>query len=75
MVLFALILAVMLSCLQTKISGEPLTGKLKFMISPAMKGTAYTLMTAGVVAMLIHMFSFYTNYSGLLATYDADYSG
>lgn len=45
------------------------------MISPAIKGTAYTLLTSGIVAVLIHTFSYYTNYSGILATYDTDYSG
>ncbi len=44
------------------------------MIAPALKGTAYSLLTAGGFAIIIHILSFYTNYSSLQATYDSNYT-
>ena len=48
--------------------------KFKFMVSPALKGIGYTLLTAGGLAVLTHLISFYTSYSGIIATYDSNYT-
>jgi hypothetical protein len=45
------------------------------MVSPALKGIAYGLLTAGGTTIFVHILSYYSNYSGFIATYDADYSG
>jgi hypothetical protein len=49
--------------------------KMKIMLAPAMKGTGYGLLTGGGLTVFIHILSYYTNYSAIIATYDSDYSG
>lgn len=73
--LIALLIVTILKCIQKNFLGFHVTDNIKFMISPAIKGTAYTILTSGVVAVLIHIFSYYTNYSSISATYDSSYTG
>ena len=45
-----------------------------YFVSPALKGIGYTLMTAGGLVVLTHLISFYTSSSGVIATYDSNYT-
>ena len=49
--------------------------KFKYMVSPALKGIAYGLLTGGGLTIFVHIISFYSNYSAITATFDADYTG
>jgi archaellum biogenesis protein FlaJ (TadC family) len=49
--------------------------KAKLMVSPALKGVLYSMLTAGIFVLLMHLIAFFTNFSGIFATFDADYTG
>lgn len=73
-IVMALVFGLSLPFIHAQLGSLHLKDKIKHMISPALKGTAYSLLTAGGLACLIHLFSYYSNYSGVTATYDSNYS-
>ena len=69
----AFIFFIPLKIVHSYLGGINLRLKFKFMISPALKGIGYTVLTAGGLSVLTHFISFYTSYSAISATYDSNY--
>lgn len=44
------------------------------MISPALKGIGYSILTAGGLVILTHLIAFYTKYSTFMSTFDTNYT-
>lgn len=48
---------------------------MKLLVAPALKGVGMSLLTAGMFVVLMQMLASFSNYSAIIATFDADKTG
>ena len=73
--IFLGVIFTILFCLAKKFNMKNLSKKVKLIVAPAIKGVALSLITAGNFIILMHLISNYSNFSGIIATFDSNQSG